>query len=139
MNKISVEACVEVPFHDVDVMEVVWHGHYVKYFEVARTALLRLIDYDYPQMRESGYLWPVVECQLKYVRPARYGQALVVRAWLNEYENRLKIGYEIFCADSGQRLTKGYTVQVAVDARSGEMQFVSPPCFSQRVEALCAS
>ena len=61
-------------------------------------------------MRDSGYLWPVVECQLKYVRPARYGQRLRITARLVEYENRLKIAYEVFDAASGERLTKGHTV-----------------------------
>ena len=61
MPDLSAEALIEVPFHDVDVMDVAWHGHYVKYLELARCALLRQIDYDYPQMRDSGYAWPVVE------------------------------------------------------------------------------
>ena len=139
MTKLHAEVALDVPFHDVDVMEVVWHGHYIKYFEYARTALLRRIGYDYPQMRASGYAWPVVECYLKYVRPARYGQRLVVRASLREAENRLKIEYEIADPDTGQRLTKGFTVQVAVDLQSGELQFVSPPCLTERLKELCAS
>lgn len=128
------EVRLEVPFHDVDVMGVAWHGHYVKYFEAARGALLRALDYDYPQMRDSGYLWPVVECQLKYVRPARYGQLLRITARLVEYENRLKIAYEVFDAGSGERLTKGHTVQVAVSAVGEELQFVSPAALIERVE-----
>ncbi|RQX89041.1 acyl-CoA thioesterase [Burkholderia stagnalis] len=128
-------ACVEVPFHDVDAMNVCWHGHYLKYFESGRAALLRAIDYDYPAMQASGYLWPVVEAHLKYVRPATYGQQLRVRATLLEFENRLKIGYEVFDGDSGERLTKGYTVQLAVDATTHETQFVSPPALTERVEA----
>ena len=139
MHRLSAEVAIEVPFHDVDVMEIVWHGHYVKYFEIARCALLRRLDYDVPQMRDSGYLWPVVDCHLKYVRPARYGQHLIVRARLMEYENRLKIGYEIHDRDSSERLTTGSTVQVAVDGRNNELQFVSPPALIERVEKLlCA-
>jgi acyl-CoA thioester hydrolase len=134
MRALKAEVQVEVPFHDVDVMGVAWHGHYVKYFETARGALLRAIDYDYPQMRDSGYIWPVVECQLKYVRSAHYGQALRVTATMVEYENRLKIAYEIFDAASGTRLTRGYTTQVAVDAASGELQFVSPAALLERIE-----
>lgn len=129
-----VSLCVEVPFHDVDAMEVVWHGHYVKYLETARTQLLRELDYDYPQMRESGYLWPVVDCRLKYVRPARYGQTITVVARLVEYENRLKIDYEIFDA-SKTRLTRAHTVQVAVAAGAAALEFVSPPALCQRIEA----
>ena len=136
---IAAEALIEVPFHDVDVMEVAWHGHYLKYFEIARGALLRKIDYDYPQMRASGYLWPVVECHVKYVRPARYGQKLRACAELVEHENRMKIAYVIHDAASGEVLTRGYTVQVAVSAQSGELQFVSPDALLQRVASRAAA
>jgi acyl-CoA thioester hydrolase len=122
----SAEVDIEVPFYDVDPMLVVWHGHYVKYCEQARCALLRGIDYDYPAMQDSGYLWPVVELHLKYVRSARYGQRLRAKATVLEYENRLKIGYLITDRESGARLTKGYSVQVAVHAATRELQFVSP-------------
>jgi acyl-CoA thioester hydrolase len=138
MYKLSASVQVEVPFHDVDAMNVAWHGHYVKYFELARCALLRRFDYDYPQMLASGYLWPVVECHLKYVRPAFYGQLLRVEATLIEYENRIKIGYVIFDAGSGERLTKGYTTMVAVHATTRELQFVSPAVLLEKLERACA-
>lgn len=123
---LSAEVEIEIPFFDVDPMQVAWHGHYVKYFEVARCAMLRKIDYDYPRMHASGYLFPVVEIYLKYVNPARYGQLVLAEAELLEYENRLKIGYRIRDKTSGQRLTRGWSVQVAVDAKTHELQFVSP-------------
>ncbi|KVP61381.1 4-hydroxybenzoyl-CoA thioesterase [Burkholderia ubonensis] len=132
---LTATAAVEVPFHDVDAMNVCWHGHYLKYFEAGRAALLRAIDYDYPAMQSSGYLWPVVEAHLKYVRPAVYGQRVEVRATLLEFENRLKIGYEIVDAQSGERLTRGHTVQLAIDAKTHEAQFVSPAALIERVEA----
>ena len=137
MHKLSASVDVEVPFHDVDAMSVAWHGHYLKYFELARCALLRRFDYDYPQMQASGYLWPIVECQLKYVRPAIYGQRLSVEATLVEYENRIKIAYLIRDCGSGERLTKGYTVQVAVHAQTRELQFVSPATLFERLEKAC--
>jgi acyl-CoA thioester hydrolase len=137
MVKLTASIQVEVPFHDVDAMNVAWHGHYVKYFEIARCALLRLFDYDYPEMKASGYLWPVVECHLKYVRPALYNQQLRVEATLLEYENRIKIGYEIFDVNSGERLTKGHTVQVAIDAITHELQYVSPAIVFTNLERIC--
>lgn len=136
--KLTAAIEVEVPFHDVDAMQVAWHGHYLKYFELARCALLRRFDYDYPQMQASGYLWPVVECHLKYVRPALYGQRLLVEATLLEYENRLKIGYLIRDAASGEKLTKGHTIMVAVDAAKRELQFVSPAVVFAKLERACA-
>lgn len=139
MSNLSASVLVTVPFHDVDAMNVAWHGHYLKYFELARCELLQRIDYDYPQMKDSGFLWPIVECQLKYVRPATYGQRLQVRATLAEYENRIRIVYEIADAISGERLTKGYTIQVAVDAQTREMQFVSPAILIENVERVVQS
>jgi acyl-CoA thioester hydrolase len=123
---LSAEVEIEVPFFDVDAMHVAWHGNYVKYFEVARCAMLRKIDYDYPQMEASGFHFPVVEIYLRYVKPARFGQMVLARAEVLEYENRLKIGYQITDRASGERLTKGWSVQVAIDAKTRELLFVSP-------------
>ena len=117
---------IEVPFHDVDMMEVAWHGHYVKYFEVARCALLDQFNYNYPQMRNSGYAWPVIDLHLRYARPARFGQTITVTATVREWENRLKISY-LISDKNGQRLTRGHSIQVAVDMASEEMLYVSPP------------
>jgi acyl-CoA thioester hydrolase len=138
MPKLTASVDAEVPFHDVDAMNVAWHGHYVKYFELARCALLRSFDYDYPQMQASGYLWPIVECQLKYIRPALYSQKLRIEATLLEYENRIKIAYQIRDIETGERLTKGYTVQVAVEAATRELQFVSPPIVFANIERASA-
>jgi acyl-CoA thioester hydrolase len=125
---------IEVPFHDVDAMNVCWHGHYIKYFEIARGVLLRAFDYDYPDMLASGFVWPVVECHLKYVRPAVYGQLIDVRAELVEFENRLKIGYLITDHVSGAKLTKGYTIQVAVCSKTQALQYVSPSVLFDKLE-----
>jgi len=130
---LSAEVEIEIPFFDVDPMAVAWHGHYVKYFEVARCAMLRKIDYDYPKMHESGYVFPVVEIYLKYVNAARYGQVVVAAAEILEYENRLKIGYRIRDKATGQRLTKGWSVQVAVDAKTRALQFVSPQILLEKM------
>ncbi|SDU15282.1 acyl-CoA thioesterase [Geopseudomonas guangdongensis] len=130
---------LQVPFFDVDSMEIVWHGHYVKYFEVARCALLDRLGHNYVQMREAGYGWPVIDLQLRYIRSARFGQTIRVRAELVEWENRLKIHYLISDAESGERLTRGSSVQVAVEIATGEMQLVSPPalvaCVQRALEA----
>lgn len=125
---------VLVPFFDVDTMHVVWHGHYVKYLEVARCALLDKLGHNYTCMLDSGYAWPIIDLQLRYVRGAVFGQRINVRASLVEWENRLKIDYLITDISSGERLTRASTVQVAVDIQSREMQLVSPKVFVQAVE-----
>lgn len=122
----AVETAVTVPFFDVDTMNVVWHGHYVKYLELARCALLDAMGYGYDAMLASGYAWPVIDLQLRYMNPAVFGQRLTVRAELVEWENRLKIHYLITDAASGTRLTRASSVQVAVRIDTREMQLASP-------------
>ena len=60
---LHVDTEVLVPFFDVDSMLVVWHGHYVKYLEVARCALLDHLEHNYLQMQASGFAWPVIDLQ----------------------------------------------------------------------------
>lgn len=129
------EVIIEVPFHDVDAMNVVWHGYYLKYFEIARCKLLDQFDYNYRQMQASGYLWPVIESHVKYVQGIQFQQKIRVRAILKEWETRLKIEYVIFDNETGQRLTKGYTTQVAVDIQSKAMCFQSPKILFKRLNA----
>ena len=135
---LSAVAEIEVPFHDVDAAEIVWHGHYVKYIEIARCKLLDLIDYNYPQMQESGYFWPIIDVRLRYIAPARFKSIIRVEATLVEWEHRLKINYQITDQQRGKRLTKGYSVQVAVDASNGEMQLASPAVLLERVGAVAS-
>ncbi len=113
-------------FHDLDPMEIVWHGNYVKYLELARCALLAKFDYDYPQMRDSGYAWPIVDMRLKYVKTTEFGQRIRVHAEIVEWENRLKIEYLISDALTGKKINTAYTIQVAVDMASREMLYLCP-------------
>ena len=131
---LQAEVEVLVPFFDVDSMDVVWHGHYIKYFEVARCALLERIGHNYTQMRDAGYAWPIIDVQLRYIRGARFNQRIVVRDDLLEWENRLKINYLISDAETGERMTRGSTVQVAVEIASREMLLASPSVFVEAVE-----
>jgi acyl-CoA thioester hydrolase len=116
---------VRPAFYDVDPMSVVWHGHYVKFFELARSALLSKYDYDYHQMRESGFFWPIVDLRIKFVRPTALQQLLRVRATITEFESRLRVDYRI-TSETGDVVTKGHTIQVAVNADTLEMQWVCP-------------
>jgi len=128
MNKVYArgETLIEVPFHDIDQLGIAWHGHYAKYLELARTALLDEINYDIGAMRESGYAWPVIELHIRYAQPLHYRQKIRVCAELVEIENRMKIHYRVFDAGNGRRLTRAHTVQVALELDSGEMLFASP-------------
>ena len=127
----TTKACPQ--FYDLDPMNIVWHGNYPRFFELARTALLVRIGYGYDAMIASGYAWPVIDMQLRYVKPATFGQQIRVLATLVEWEYRLKIEYLISDAASGERLTKGHTSQVAVQLETREMCLRSPAVLFERL------
>lgn len=131
------EATVEahVAFHDVDVAGVVWHGHYLKYLENARWALMARLDFGLDAMIASGYVWPIVDVHVKYVQAARFGDRLTVQASLVEWENRLTLNYLVKQAATDERVARARTVQVAVEASSGVLQFATPAVLLERVAA----
>jgi acyl-CoA thioester hydrolase len=131
---IRAEVKLTVPFHDVDMLGITWHGHYCKYLEIARCAMLDKIDYNYMAMIATGYVWPIVDLQLRFVRPARFGQNIQITAELVEWEYRMKIKYLVADIETDEVLAKGHTIQAAVDAATGEMSYASPDTFLQRLK-----
>ena len=132
------EASARAEFYDLDPMQVVWHGNYPRFLELGRNALLDRLGYGYAEMTAGGWAFPVVELRLKYLRVIKLGQRLRVRAGLVEWENRLVVDYEILDAESGELLTKGRSIQVAVSAGNGELSFVSPPELLERAQRALA-
>lgn len=135
MEKVLLEAEMpfKVEFYDVDTMGVVWHGNYIKYMEAVRCVLLDKIGYGYSEMMKEGFAFPVITINLKYVRSLVFGENAVIKAYLLEYKDRLRIKYEVLNS-AGMVATKGETVQIAVDWNTKETQFESPELFVQRVE-----
>jgi len=131
---LSIEMDMVIPFHDVDSMGITWHGNYLRYFEVARCKLLDKLDYNYRQMQASGFAWPVVDLQIKYVKSSSFDQLITVKASIVEWENRLKINYQIIDTHTGQRITKGYTIQAAVDMATQELCFITPNVFQDKIK-----
>lgn len=124
-----------IPFHDVDSMKVVWHGNYFRYFENAREALLKELGFGYTQMSQSDYVWPIIDAKAKYIKPLVFEQAIVVEAYLTEFENRLRIDYEIRDAKTNIITTKAHTIQAAVKLETQELSFVTPDIIVNKIKA----
>jgi acyl-CoA thioester hydrolase len=122
----------KVGFFDVDSMDVVWHGNYVKFLEVGRCHLLDEIGYNYNNMRSDGFAFPVVELKLKFVKSLLFDETATIKSYLIEYENRLKIAYEIF-NEKGELVNKAESTQMVVKISTGETMFVCPENFTKKV------
>ena len=132
---LSTETVITAQFYDLDPMNIVWHGNYARFLEQARCELLDRLDYNYTQMRESGFAFPIVELRVKYVAPIRFRQEVVVTTTLVEYENRLRFDYVIRDRAAGVVLTRARTIQVAVRIDTGELLLECPPVLLEKVRA----
>lgn len=135
---LPVELEVEVAFHDVDLARIAWHGHYLKYLENARWILMDRLGYGLQAMIDAGEGWPIVDLQVKYLRPSRFRDRLKVRAALVEWETRLVVNYLITHVASSERVLRAQTTQVVVDAATGTLRYSLPEAFVGRVSRALA-
>jgi acyl-CoA thioester hydrolase len=113
LRETSVE--FEVPFRHVDVMGVVWHGHYYAYMEDARTALMRSCGLDAGALIGPRFAFFVIESKCRYVYPLRYPDRVRVTAWFCDIRHRLNIAYEIENLTHHRRAARGHTILATTD------------------------
>ncbi len=101
----------------------------------ARCQLLDMIDYNYLQMQESGYAWPVIDVRVRYVKSARFMQTILVKAILVEYDYGMRVNFLITDKQDGSKLSTGYTKQVAVDLKTKEMCLLSPLILHEKLKS----
>jgi acyl-CoA thioester hydrolase len=129
---------LEVPLHDVDLLQVVWHGHYAKYLEMGSTALLRSRQLDVSDCMELGYRLLVVDWRCRYVFPLRYRDRFRVEAWFTDVENRLAIGYELTNLTHQRRCARANTTLVSTDP-NGNLFYETPDALLGRIRGAVAA
>ena len=124
----------EVPFHDLDPMQIVWHGNYFKYFDTARVGLFRSLGADlYTFFRETGYLFPVIRTTVKYIHPLQYQDRFKCRALLTEATHKLVLHFEIRLIEKNTLCAKATGEQAAVKHPEQELCLEIPDLFRKRL------
>lgn len=97
-------------------MGLVYHGHYVDYFEAARTELLREMGLAYKDLEDSGIIMPVVDLSVQYRRPAYYDDVLEIVTRVRDVpETRVRIEYEVRRTGERRNLVTGHVTLCFVD------------------------
>ena len=123
----TVEVELSVPFHDLDPLHIVWHGNYLKYFDIARFELFKAAGIDlYAYYQSTGYLFPVTKTSTKYIIPLTYGDVFRCRATVLEASIKIVTDFVIRKADTGETCAKGRGEQVALKPPDMEMEFEIP-------------
>jgi len=126
------ETEITVRFNEVDSYQVAWHGHYVAWMEVGRLRLSQRFGLAPQDLVELGYIGPVVQLDVKYLRPARYADKLVVRTTLVPDETAALTFKSEIRSGTGERLAVGTVVHALTDM-NGVLQYRLPVEIEQRV------
>ncbi len=117
---------IKIPFNDLDPMNIVWHGNYVKYLEQARCDLFEMIDYTYMNMYEDGYMYPIAKMDLKFIKPTTFNQKIEVECILEEVEPAIIISYTIKDIKTGEKIFKAKSTQIGILVNSKETVYQAP-------------
>ena len=112
---------VRVRYAETDQMNVVYHGNYAQYFEVARAEAIRKLGFTYKNMETLGTYMPLTELHCKYLRPAHYDDLLSVKVILKKLpdNHRIEFEHEVY-NEGGSLLTIGRVVLYFIDSSSNE-------------------
>lgn len=121
---------LRIRFQEVDSLGIVWHGHYVKYFEDGREAFGRRYGIGYLDIFSHGLTAPVVELKCDYKRSIRYGDRVRVRTVFEPVAAaKLIFHYEIYRGEEGELAARGRSVQVFLTASDQTLMLTNPPFF----------
>ena len=112
---------VRVRYAEADPMNVVYYGNYAQYFEVGRVESLRNLGLSYKGIEDMGIMLPVVELNIKYLRPAKYDDLLTIKSQIKELptEHKIIFDQEIY-NDEGKLLTIGKVKLYFMDSKLGK-------------------
>jgi acyl-CoA thioester hydrolase len=126
-QSVSTSVRLKVPYYDVDMMEIVWHGNYLKYFDVARQALFKERGLDLVRyMKEKGYAFPIIRSMIKHISPLRFDDEFTCTAVLKEATVKIVVDFEIKLISNDKVCARGRSEQAALLVPEMEMAFLIP-------------
>ncbi len=118
---------MKVSFFDLDPMQIVWHGNYLKYFDIARSELFDGLGVDLFEFHDrTRYIFPIIRSSVKHIHPLRRGDEFICRATVKEARTKIVVAFEIRLVADGTICAKGTTEQAAVLAPEMEMVYTIP-------------
>lgn len=127
-EEITVSETLSVRFNEVDSLGIVWHGHYISYFEQGREAFGRKHGISYLDAKANGVATPIVKSSCEHFLPLKYGDTFTIETiFLNSVAAKLIFKY-IILNTNNQIVAKGETVQVFTDF-DGKLSLYAPDFF----------
>lgn len=126
-NNKSIELELTVPFYDLDPMQIVWHGNYLKYMDNARGALFDSLGVDlFGLYEKTSHIYPIIKTSVKHVFPLRHKDKVICKATLVEAKYKIIVDFEIRLKADAKICARGRSEQVAVKVPEMEMLMLIP-------------
>jgi len=132
----SYETKLRVRFCEVDLYQVVWHGHYISWFEVGRNELTSLFGLSPEDLSEMGLMAPVVDLRCTFKIPARFGDEVLIETTMQRCEVA-KLIFQYRVIRDCEILAEGSTTHVLTDLK-GTMFYQVPPDVHTKLEKMMA-
>lgn len=133
MNKYLIQKTeIAVRFNEADPLGIVWHGHYIRYFEDGREAFGNAHGLSYLDFYRQGFVVPVVKVDCDYKRSLRYGDTVLVESrFIACNAAKIIFEYTLFNAKTGELVAKGSSLQVFLDKETSTLQLTNPAFFNE--------
>ena len=126
-----------VRFNEADPLGIVWHGHYIRYFEDGREDFGKKYGLAYLDVYKKGYVIPVVSVHCEYKRSLRYGDTVIIETvFIPQKAAKIRFEYTLTNAATGDLVATGYSVQVFLEKENQQLQLINPPFFEAWKAAL---
>jgi acyl-CoA thioester hydrolase len=131
-NALTERTEIAVRFNEADPLGIVWHGHYIRYFEDGREAFGNSHGLSYLDFYRQGFVVPVVKVECDYKRSLRYGDRVIIESRFIPCDAaKIIFEFTLFNAQNGEVVAKGSSMQVFLDKKTSTLQLINPPFFEE--------
>lgn len=130
-QSLTVTTEVSVRFNEADPLGIVWHGHYIRYFEDGREAFGAKYGLTYLDFYQNGLVVPIVSVDCQFKKPLRYGDTVIVEArYVDAPAAKIQFEYRLLHAHSGDLVASGASTQVFLNKDDMTLLWTVPDFFS---------
>lgn len=117
----------EVRFSEADPLGIVWHGHFIRYFEDGREAFGEKYGLKYLDFYRKDIVVPIININCDYKRILRYGHRIRLETtYRDSPAAKLYFDYIIYDAATNEQVAKGASMQVFMHRESLELMLTLP-------------
>jgi acyl-CoA thioester hydrolase len=131
-NNLQTETEVLVRFNEADPLGIVWHGHYIRYFEDGREDFGKRYGVGYLDFFNNGYVIPIVNVDCSFKKSLRYGETVIVETKFIPCDAaKIQFSYRLYNKNTRELVATGNSVQVFLDREHSVLQLQNPPFFEE--------